>query len=323
MVPSSRRQSTDGETGAHGHSGRRSADCLFRGPLNALSVDVEDYYHVSAFEKDIPRARWPEFPSRVVANTRRILALLDSSQVKATFFVLGWVAQRHPGLVREIHGLGHEIASHGFWHRLVYTQSPGQFRADVQLSRDVLQEIIGRPVTAYRAPSFSITRRSLWALEILVEEGFLTDTSVFPIVHDRYGIPGAKRRLHQTITPAGPIWEFPPATIRIAGVNLPVGGGGYFRLLPLRWTVRALSRINRTAGEPFIFYVHPWELDPGQPRLRAASRVSRFRHYVNLAKTERKLQRLLRAFRFGPLRDVTARHAGGERRERPATVLPC
>jgi polysaccharide deacetylase family protein (PEP-CTERM system associated) len=323
MVPFSRRQSTDGTTAARGHSATRSADRLPDGPLNALSVDVEDYYHVSAFEKHISRAQWSEFPSRVVANTRRILALLDSSQVKATFFVLGWVAKRHPGLVREIHGLGHEIASHGFWHRLVYSQSPEEFRADVRLSRDLLQEIVGRPVTAYRAPSFSITRRSLWAIEILAEEGFLTDTSVFPIVHDRYGIPGAQRTLHQIATSAGSIWEFPSATIRFAGVNLPVGGGGYFRLLPLRWTIDALARFNRTTGEPFIFYVHPWELDPGQPRFRAASPVTRFRHYVNLSKTERKLQWLLRAFRFGPLCDVVPCNVGGECRERQGRVLPC
>ena len=269
--------------------------------LNVFTVDVEDYYQVSAFEKHIDRNCWDRWESRISANTHRVLELLDRHGVRATFFVLGWIAERHPELVREIHACGHEIGSHGYWHRLIYQQSPAEFRADLRRSRDVLQDAIGRPVTAHRAASFSITRQSLWALEILVEEGFLVDSSVFPVRHDRYGIPDAQPGLHRLATAAGPIWEFPPSVARFAGVNVPVGGGGYFRLFPLPWTIHCLRRINRVKRRPAMFYVHPWELDPGQPRIHARSRLSRFRHYVNLSKNERKLDALLRRFRFGRL----------------------
>jgi polysaccharide deacetylase family protein (PEP-CTERM system associated) len=273
--------------------------------LNAFTVDVEDYYHVSAFEGHIDRQRWHEYESRVGANTRRILQLLEDHQVRATFFILGWVAQQDPGLVRDIDRAGHEIASHSFWHRLVYRQTPDEFRQDLRQSRDVLEQIIGRPVTAFRAPSFSITRRSLWALEILVEEGFQLDSSIYPVYHDRYGIPDAKPHVHQIHTPSGSLWEFPPAVVRMGRLNLPVSGGGYFRLYPEAWTRRWLSRINHT-GRPFVFYIHPWEVDPHQPRLKAGSRVSRFRHYVNLGRTEAKLKRMFREFRFGGIKDVVA-----------------
>jgi len=272
--------------------------------LNAFTVDVEDYFQVSAFEKYIARDQWDRWESRVVANTHRVLQLLDRNDVKATFFVLGWVGERHPQLVRDIHACGHEIGAHGYWHRLIYQQTPAEFRADLRRSREVLEDTIGERVTAHRAASFSITKQSLWALEILVEEGFLVDSSIFPIRHDRYGIPGAKRYPHQLKTPSGHLWEFPPSVIRLAGLNLPVGGGGYFRLYPLRLTMRCLAGINRTTVQPFMFYVHPWEIDPEQPQIRAASRTSRFRHYVNLGRNERKLDRLLRHFRFGRLCDV-------------------
>jgi polysaccharide deacetylase family protein (PEP-CTERM system associated) len=280
--------------------------------LNAFTVDVEDYFQVSAFERYIARDQWDRWESRVVANTHRILELLDRHGVKATFFVLGWIGKRYPQLVRDIHAYGHEIGSHGYWHRLIYEQTPEEFRADLRRSRDVLQEAIGQPVTTHRAASFSITKQSLWALEILVDEGFLVDSSVFPIRHDRYGIPGAEPRLHRLTTAAGPLWEFPPAVARFAGLNVPVSGGGYFRLYPLRWTLFCLHRINRAGRQPFVFYAHPWELDPGQPRIRKASRTSRFRHYVNLGGNERKLDRLLRYFRFGRLRDVIEWHCGFE-----------
>jgi polysaccharide deacetylase family protein (PEP-CTERM system associated) len=277
--------------------------------LNAFTVDVEDYYQVSAFEKHVPRDQWDQWESRVVANTRRILALLDRRQVKGTFFVLGWVAQRHPRLVREIQAQGHEIGSHGYWHRLIYEHSPGDFRDDLRRSRDVLEDVAGVPVTAHRAASFSITARSLWALEILVEEGFSVDSSIFPIHHDRYGIPDAEPRLHRLATPAGPLWEFPPSVARIAHMNLPVSGGGYFRLYPLFWTRYCLGRINRRGRQPFIFYIHPWEIDPDQPRVAGPSRLTRFRHYVSLGQTERKLDRLLARFRFGRVSDVVAAQA--------------
>ena len=269
--------------------------------VNAFTVDVEDYFQVSAFENDISRDQWDQFESRVVANTQRILDLLARHDVRATFFVLGWVARQYPELVREIHNAGHEIGSHSFWHRLIYNQTPEEFRSDLRQSRDILADIIGEPITAYRAPSFSITRRSLWALDILAQEGFQFDSSVFPIYHDRYGIPDAKPTIHQITTSAGPLWEFPPSVFRFARLNFPVGGGGYFRLYPLWCTVCCLKTVNRRTQQPFMFYVHPWEIDPGQPRIRAGSPVSRFRHTVNLSKSLRKLDKLLRAFRFQSL----------------------
>jgi polysaccharide deacetylase family protein (PEP-CTERM system associated) len=272
---------------------------------NAFTVDVEDYYHVTAFERSINRSDWERYDSRVRVNTLRILDLLDRHETKATFFVLGWVAEHEPELIREIQRRGHEIGSHGYWHHLVYEQSQDEFRSDVRLSRDVLQEVIGRPVLAYRAPSFSITKQSMWALEVLAQEGFTMDSSVFPIRHDRYGIPGASPEMHRIDTPAGPVWEFPMSIVRLLGrMNVPVGGGGYFRLYPLRWTLRMLSKINSTYRRSFTCYVHPWELDPGQPRLRAGSRISRARHYVNLSTTEKKLGVLLKTFRFGRLCDL-------------------
>jgi polysaccharide deacetylase family protein (PEP-CTERM system associated) len=271
--------------------------------MNAFTVDVEDYYHVSAFERYIDRNHWERYDSRVADNTLRILDLLDRHHTKATFFVLGWIAHRWPRLVREIHRRGHEIGSHSFWHRLIYHQSPEQFRCDLRQSRDALEDAIGAPVRAYRAPSFSITRQSLWALQILVEEGFVMDSSVFPIRHDRYGIAGARPEIHRLDTPAGPLLEFPMSVVRLAWMNVPVGGGGYFRLYPIGWTLRLLSRINRALGRSFVFYIHPWELDPGQPRHRVGSWLARGRHYVNLASTENKLDILLKTFHFGRLSD--------------------
>ena len=279
--------------------------------LNAFTVDVEDYYQVSAFEAHIDRTEWDHHESRVVGNTHRVLDLLARHGVRGTFFVLGWVAERYPKLVQEIQQSGHEIGSHGYWHRLIYRQSPEEFRADIRQSRDVLQSLTGRRVIAYRAPSFSITKRSLWALEILAEEGFRVDCSVFPIRHDRYGIPDSPLGIHEIETPAGRISEFPSSVARFFGARLPVSGGGYFRLFPLAMTLRCLAAINRKAGEPFMFYIHPWEIDPDQPRLAIGSRLTRFRHYVNLAQTEAKLDTLLHRFRFGRVCDVveTARTA--------------
>ncbi|MBI3466174.1 MAG: DUF3473 domain-containing protein [Planctomycetes bacterium] len=283
--------------------------------INAFSVDVEDYFQVTAFEGDISRRDWDRFECRVVANTRRLLRLLAGHGVHATFFVLGWIADRYPELVREIAQAGHELASHSYWHRLIYQMSPEEFREDLLRSRESLETAAGQRIDAFRAPSFSITRQSLWALEILAEEGFRIDSSIFPTRHHRYGIPTAVPKLHELETRSGRLWEFPPAVRRYPGVNLPVAGGGYFRLYPLNFTCRALSRINR-AGDPFVFYVHPWELDPEQPRLRAGSRVSRVRHHVNLATTEKKLDLLLSRFRFGSLSDVIQARAGGSPLER-------
>ena len=272
--------------------------------LNAFSVDVEDYFQVSAFEHLVDRSDWSNYPVRVGQSTRCILDLLDRHGVKATFFVLGWIAEHYPELVQDIHARGHEIGSHGYWHRLIYEQSPDDFRADIRRSQNVLSDITGEPVTLYRAPSFSITRASQWALEILAEEGFHIDSSIFPIVHDRYGMLGAERHLHQIPTPAGTLWEFPPAVLPIPRFPLPVGGGGYFRLFPLPLTSACLRRLNRREQQPFVFYIYPWELDPGQPRMAGASSLAYFRHSVNIRKTQSKLDRLLGAFRFGIISEV-------------------
>lgn len=277
--------------------------------INAFTVDVEDYYHVSGFEVNIDRGLWHGFESRVCESTGRILRMLAQHNVLGTFFVLGWVAAKHPELVQKIQAAGHEIGSHSYWHRLVYTQTPGEFREDLRRSRDILQSITGQAVKAYRAPSFSITERSIWALEILLEEGFCIDSSVFPVVHDRYGIPHARRDPHSIQTPSGTLWEFPPTVVRQARINVPVGGGGYFRLFPYSWTARWLKQIHRREQRPAMFYMHPWEVDPGQPKLNFGGLKNRFRHYVNLESTERKLHRLLNQFSFSTLSNALAEHS--------------
>ena len=274
--------------------------------VNAMSVDVEEYFHASALERVAPRSTWDTLPSRVVPMTERLLEMFAAHGVTATFFVLGWVAERYPALVRSIVNAGHELASHGYWHQVIYTIAPDEFRADVRRSKQVLEDCSGRAVVGYRAPSFSITRRSLWALDILLEEGFTYDSSIFPVRHDRYGIPEAPRHAYSLPRPAGTLTEVPPSTVTIAGQNLAVAGGGYFRLLPYAWTRAGISRLNRQEDRPAIFYLHPWEVDPEQPRL-ALGRLAGLRHYGNLATTQQKLERLLGAFRFGPIRDVLGR----------------
>ena len=273
------------------------------GVPNALTVDVEDYFHVTALASSIPRDSWTSRESRVVGNTHRLLSLFEQFDVRATFFVLGWVAERYPELIRAIAADGHEIACHGFSHRLVYEQSPEEFYEETMRSKSLLEEITGSLVLGYRAASYSIVRQSLWALDILVELGFAYDSSIFPVHHDRYGIPNAERAPHRLSTPKGKtIVEWPLATARLFGLRLPVAGGGYFRLLPYwlsRWGLRS---INRGELRPFIFYLHPWEIDPAQPRV-AASRLSQFRHYSNLEKCEERLRRLLGEFRFGTARE--------------------
>jgi polysaccharide deacetylase family protein (PEP-CTERM system associated) len=274
---------------------------------NAFTVDVEDYFQVTAFDHLVPREQWDQIDSRVVASTHRLLDLLARQQVCGTFFILGWTAERFPQLVREIQAGGHELACHSFCHHLIYDQTPSMFREDVRRAKSAIEDASGASVSAYRAPSFSITRRSMWALEVLVEEGFRLDSSVFPVAHDRYGIPKANTRLHPIETPAGTIWEFPLAIKRIGRWSLPISGGGYFRLFPFGFSRQCLASLNRD-GQPFAFYIHPWEVDPDQPRIRGASRLSRFRHYVNLTTTERKLERLLASFRFGTISEVVAKH---------------
>jgi polysaccharide deacetylase family protein (PEP-CTERM system associated) len=277
--------------------------------LNALTVDVEDYFQVSAFEHRIPRQDWGRLESRVVANTRRLLSLFQEFGVQATFFVLGWVAERFPFVIKEIDARGHEIGSHSYWHRLIYRMTPDEFRADLRQSKKVLEHIIGREVTLYRAPSFSITADSTWALPILVDEGFQVDSSIFPVHHDRYGMPGAKREPHELIASGGSLCEFPPSVITAGRFAIPVSGGGYFRLYPLQLTQWAVAHLNRN-HVPFMFYIHPWEIDVQQPRVNGIGWRARARHYVNLSRTEGKLRDLLTHVRFGTVSQALERYSG-------------
>jgi polysaccharide deacetylase family protein (PEP-CTERM system associated) len=269
--------------------------------LNSLSIDVEEHFQVSGFEHVIDRNDWEAFPSRVADNTRRILRLLDQCSVKATFFILGWVADRHPALVREIADAGHDIASHGYWHRLVYSQSPDEFREDVARSIEAIERACGTRPDGYRAPSFSITDQSRWAWPILADLGFRYDSSVFPTnLHDRYGMNGAQREPHE-ISPG--LWEIPLSVVRVAGLNIPVAGGGYFRLYPY-WITRAAIRRLNSAGLRANMYLHPWEFDPDQPRVNGLALGPAFRHYVNLSRTESRLRKLLGESMFGTMRQA-------------------
>lgn len=289
------------ERPAPSHSQPAGADRI----VNAMSIDVEDYFQVSAFDDVVPRADWPRLPSRVRPNTLRLLDLLEARGVRATFFVLGWVADRDPQLVRDIAARGHEIASHGYAHRLVYHQTPSEFRDDIRHAKRLLEDTSGRRVIGYRAPSYSITRRSLWALDVLLEEGYEYDASIFPIRHDRYGIPDSPRHPHVIDRGTGRLVEIPGATVRLGAANLPVGGGGYFRLLPYWWTKWGIDRVNRVEGKPAVFYLHPWEIDPEQPRFPAGA-LARLRHYTNLHRTEHRLGRLLADFRFDTVEALVA-----------------
>jgi polysaccharide deacetylase family protein (PEP-CTERM system associated) len=275
--------------------------------LNALSIDVEDYFQVTAFERCVRRDQWDNYSLRVERNTLRILDMLDEYEVKATFFVLGWVAERCSRLVCAIAGRGHEIACHGYGHELVYHIGPERFREDVRRAKAVLEDISGEKVFGYRAPSYSITGKSLWALDILVEEGFSYDSSIFPIVHDIYGIPGGKRFLHDIETHQGMIREFPISTfpLRLGRWHnqLPIAGGGYLRLLPVSLVCRAINYINSKERQPTVVYFHPWEIDPDQPRIHCGLK-SRFRHYLNLHKMEAKVRYLLDNIRFSTMQET-------------------
>lgn len=286
---------------------------------NALSVDLEEWFQVSNFDRVIDRRAWGALPSRVTAPTARLLDLFDEAGCRATFFVLGWVAERHPRLVRTVAERGHEIACHGYGHELVYALGPERFRADLRRARTVLEDAVGGPVHGYRAPSYSITRDSLWALSILVEEGFGYDSSIFPIRHPRYGIPGfARHPVRLDLGGGSAIREFPLTTAALGPLRLPVAGGAYLRFLPgalFRW---AFGRLARN-GEPTVLYTHPWELDPGQPRPAVGWRV-RVNHYFNLGRTEGRLRGLLRRHRFAPLGEVLAHLEAGDRL--PMVPLP-
>ena len=274
------------------------------GPLNALSFDVEEYFQVSAFAGVVNRADWEDYPSRVQFNTTRVLDLLDEHRVRATFFVLGWVAERHPDLVRDIAARGHEIACHGYSHQLVYNQSPGEFYEETKRSKQILEDLVGSPVRGYRAASYSVTKKSLWALDTLMDLGFDYDSSIFPITHDRYGIADAPRAPHvATVGGRAGLVEFPMSTAKMLGMNVPICGGGYFRLLPYAVTRAGLRKINRDDRRSFVFYLHPWEVDPDQPRIKA-SLLSMFRHYNRLGSTYGNLQRLMQDFRFTTMAEV-------------------
>lgn len=275
--------------------------------LNALTIDVEDYFQVNAFADRINPDQWDSYPLRVVANTRRILDLLDRHGITATFFILGWVAARAPELAREIHRRGHEVACHGYGHQLVYQIGPQRFRDDIRRAKSILEDQCGEAVNGYRAPSYSITNKSLWALDILVEEGFSYDSSIFPVVHDTYGIPDAERFPHTLQTTAGPLREFPlttlPITVGWKQLRLPIAGGGYLRLLPVETIRKGIAKVNSTEQQPAVVYFHPWEIDPQQPRIKAGVK-STFRHYLNLHRTEGKLIHLFERLKFGTMRQV-------------------
>ncbi len=273
------------------------------GLVDGMSVDLEDYFQVEAFASRVPRSEWPSFPSRVRHNAVRVLELLERNRCRATFFVLGWIAEREPSLIREIAQAGHELACHSHLHRPLYRLSPGEFREDLRRSRGIIEDVGGTRVVGFRAPTFSVTLKSLWALEVLVEEGFEYDSSIFPIRHDLYGIPGACRWVHQELLPSGQsIWELPPSTVRIGKMNVPFGGGGYLRLLPMPFTRWAIDRTHGHEGQPVMVYFHPWEIDPDQPRL-PGSWKSRLRHYRGLAKTEARLEEILSTNTFQPFID--------------------
>lgn len=279
--------------------------------LNALTIDVEDYFQVNAFARHVSRDEWHQYPLRVEQNVRRILDMLDSFSIRATFFVLGWVAERLPALVREIHARGHEIACHGYGHELIYSIGPELFRQDVRRAKRILEDICSERVHGYRAPSYSITDKSLWALDILIEEGFTYDSSIFPVMHDTYGIPGARRFPYQVQTAAGSLVEFPLTTLPLQlgwkNMRLPIAGGGYLRLLPVGIIRRGIADINAREQQPAVLYFHPWEIDPDQPRIKACMK-STFRHYLNLHRTEGKLSHLFEWLKFACMKTVLAEH---------------
>lgn len=268
--------------------------------VDGLSVDLEDYFHVEAFASRVSRSDWTHIPQRVRQSATRVLNLLERNRCRATFFVLGWIAEREPALIREIVDAGHEVACHSHLHRPVYHLSPGEFREDIRRSRAAIEDVSGRRVVGFRAPTFSIIDRSMWALDILAEEGFEYDSSIFPIRHDLYGVPDACPWIHQKQLSSGrSIWELPPSTVRLGKMNFPFGGGGYLRLLPMSFTRWAIRTTHRREGRPVMVYFHPWELDPDQPRLEGSWR-SRLRHYRGLEKTESRLEEILAAGTFQP-----------------------
>jgi polysaccharide deacetylase family protein (PEP-CTERM system associated) len=288
-------EETSGQRGAHTTSLRDTT-------RNAMTVDVEDYFQVQAFAANVDRRQWEGFPNRVVANTDHVLDLFSAAGVSATFFTLGWVGERHRDLIRRIVDRGHELASHGYSHVPVHEQTLEQFRSDVRRTKRLLEDIAGKEVKGYRAASFSIGVDTLWALDVLAEEGYAYSSSIYPVVHDFYGMPNAPRfafRLeHRSFL------EVPLTTISAFGRNIPCSGGGYFRLAPYALSRWALNRVNRHDQQPCVFYFHPWEVDPDQPRIAGLPLKSRLRHYLNLGRMESRLRRLLADFRWGRMDQI-------------------
>ena len=264
--------------------------------VNALTIDVEDYFQVSALEPHFPRSQWDRVPCRVERNVERILEMLGEREVQATFFTLGWVAERYPQLIRRVADAGHEVASHGFAHERASAQSPAHFLDDIRRAKVQLEDLSGCRVIGYRAPSFSIGAGNPWAHDCIAEAGYGYSSSVYPVRHDHYGMPDAPRFPYRL---ANGLLELPVTTMRWLGRNWPAGGGGYFRLLPYAVSRWQIARVNRDDARPAIFYFHPWEIDPDQPRVAGVTAKTRFRHYVNLGRTERRLQRLLQDFAWG------------------------
>lgn len=272
--------------------------------INLFTIDVEDYFMVSAFSDIIDVDQWGKYESRVTDNTLIILDLMEKYDVKATFFVLGWVAEHYPNIVKEIFRRKHEVACHSYAHRLIYNLSYKEFRDDTKIAKAVIEDVIGEKVYGYRAPSYSITKKSLWALDVLGEEGFLYDSSIFPIYHDRYGYPEFNRfPITIETNGIGKILEIPMSTIRILRQNIPVGGGGYLRLYPIKFTEWAIRNLNEVENKAAVVYIHPWELDPNQPRLNG-KKSAIIRHYMNLGKTKDRVAFLLEKFKFGSVRRV-------------------
>ncbi len=274
-------------------------------PSNALTIDVEDYFQVSAFAPHIPRSDWPIRECRVERNIDGILAMLDEHGTKATFFTLGWVAERYPSVVRSIVKNGHELASHGYGHERVSDQTPESFFADINVAKLILQDISGEEVKGYRAPSFSIGEKNLWAFETLEKAGYRYSSSIYPIRHDHYGMPDAPRHAHRI----GNLLEIPATTLRLFNRNWPASGGGYFRLMPYelsRWMIQRVNEIDQLSA---VFYFHPWEIDAGQPRIPGISAKTRFRHYVNIDRMESRLHRLLADFTWGRMDELFLKQA--------------
>jgi polysaccharide deacetylase family protein (PEP-CTERM system associated) len=270
--------------------------------VHHFTVDVEEYFQVSALERAVTRAQWDVLPSRVAESTRRLAELLAARSARGTWFVLGWVAERHPDLVKELAAAGHEVASHGWDHRRVTMQGPDEFRDSVRRTKALLEDQTGQPVLGYRAPSYSIVPGREWALDILIEEGYRYDSSLFPVRRRGYGFPGGLQDTHVLERPAGALTEVPPSTLQVGRLNVPAGGGGWFRLLPYALTQAAFRQAERR-GTPATFYIHPWEIDPDQPRM-AVDRLTRIRHYGGLARTAGRLERLLARYRFQPIAET-------------------